>query len=453
MIMKVLLLLSAGAKQIFFQPRILFVVVLVVAFPVLLTAMLQQFLAVANDNYTTAARQRIGTLHDTSSALLRSSASTTLTLNVFIADVLGNNPDIEDMVVAKTTSEGIVLIASNSPDSVGGVVEDEAPYTRALAASGAPLAFEFYVSGIRYWDTTSSFVFNNERWFVVTRQSFEGFDTLVESREMVAYGILLLAFVFLFGLGYWLIRDIDYQTKYLFMKQRLDEQAQISNMIAHELRAPLTAMRGYASMISEKSQPGEKTYEHAMRITDATDRLVRLVSDFLEVARLQSGQLKIKIEPVLVADIITRTGEELRSLAEEKNLELQIAISGYENLTITSDGARLQQILTNITSNAIKYTPSGRVTIELHDSRKTIEIRVKDTGTGISAEDQKRLFAPFFRVQSTYTESVTGTGLGMWITKQLVERLQGTIGIESIKDVGTNVVVTLPKETEDTSQT
>lgn len=447
MITETLILLTNGAKQVLHQPRIMFVLLLVIVFPVLLTAMLQQFLLVASDNYSTAARQRIGTVHDATALLGQATNIDVTVINSYIKDMLTANQDIKEMVVAKQTDGGIVLVSSNDEQSIGGIVQDESPYTRALAVAGDPIAAEFFVKGERFWDTTSSFTHNNERWFVVTRQSFGNFDDVLFNREVIAYGVLGLAFIFLFGLGYWLIRDIDYKTKYQFIQQKLDEQGQISNMIAHELRSPLTAMRGYASMISEHTKEGEQIHEHATRITDATERLVRLVNDFLEVARLQSGQLAIVPAPVTLSKIITHACDELRPLAVEKNLELLADVVGTETLILMSDEARLHQILTNLTSNAIKYTPSGRVTVELRDTRRTVEIRVKDTGTGISADDQKKLFAPFFRVQSEYTSTVTGTGLGMWITKKLIERLGGTIGIESIKGVGTQIVVTFTKLT------
>jgi signal transduction histidine kinase len=100
------------------------------------------------------------------------------------------------------------------------------------------------------------------------------------------------------------------------------------------------------------------------------------------------------------------------------------------------------QILTNVVSNSLKYTPQGVVELQCSQQGKYVEIIVKDTGTGISAEDQKKLFAPFVRVGGVDQTVTTGTGLGMWITKQLVEILGGDIGVESIKGVGTHVVIT-----------
>jgi signal transduction histidine kinase len=111
-----------------------------------------------------------------------------------------------------------------------------------------------------------------------------------------------------------------------------------------------------------------------------------------------------------------------------------------------TDGKRLHQALTNLVSNAIKYTNKGTISLSLDDKYAYVEIRVKDTGMGISSDDQKKIFAPFFRVENEDVSKITGTGLGMWITKELIELMGATIGVESIKGVGTHVVITLPKE-------
>jgi signal transduction histidine kinase len=112
---------------------------------------------------------------------------------------------------------------------------------------------------------------------------------------------------------------------------------------------------------------------------------------------------------------------------------------------VNADGERLKQAITNILSNAIKYTPRGSITISLEQRSDRVELRVQDTGTGIGADEQKQLFAPFFRTKSADQSKTTGTGLGMWITKQLIEAMGGSIGVESIRGIGTHIVVTLQK--------
>jgi two-component system sensor histidine kinase EvgS len=136
--------------------------------------------------------------------------------------------------------------------------------------------------------------------------------------------------------------------------------------------------------------------------------------------------------------------EELRVSADEKGITLSTSGAASPH-RILADGKRLHQALTNLVSNAIKYTQHGGIEVALEEKPAAVEIRVKDSGMGISAEDQKQLFAPFFRVANDDVSKITGTGLGMWITKELIELMDGKIGVESIRGVGTHVVIQLKK--------
>jgi signal transduction histidine kinase len=167
------------------------------------------------------------------------------------------------------------------------------------------------------------------------------------------------------------------------------------------------------------------------------------VSDLLDVARIQSGKLKIEQGTIHLSGTIRSVIESLHPTAKEKQITLVID-DVYGNLAIPGDEKRFYQALTNLVNNAIKYTKEGTITISLMKHADRIELRVKDTGMGISSENQKNLFAPFFRVEGQETSMITGTGLGMWITKQLIDLMGGSIGVESIKGVGTHVVVTFP---------
>ena len=134
----------------------------------------------------------------------------------------------------------------------------------------------------------------------------------------------------------------------------------------------------------------------------------------------------------------------MQPAAQEKNISL-VADHIAKELFINVDEKRLHQAFTNLVSNSIKYTQAGTISIGMEERSDRVEIRVKDTGMGISAENQKNLFTPFFRVENTVVNQTVGTGLGMWITKQLIELMEGSIGVESIRGVGTHIVVTLPK--------
>jgi two-component system sensor histidine kinase EvgS len=214
------------------------------------------------------------------------------------------------------------------------------------------------------------------------------------------------------------------------------------NMTAHELRTPLTAIKGYASMIREDDTVASTHRSYAERIEESSNALITLISDLLDLARLQSGKLSFATERIDMVEVLLSTIELVRPLAQAKGLGLKTDFAHEVSHTVNADKKRMTQVFTNILSNSIKYTKEGNVTIGVNQVSKRLEIRVKDTGMGISADDQKRLFAPYFRVASVDVEKTTGTGLGMWITKRMIEEMGGTIDVESIKGVGTHIVLT-----------
>jgi signal transduction histidine kinase len=260
------------------------------------------------------------------------------------------------------------------------------------------------------------------------------------ARIQQAYIALTAIFAFLIALAYWFGRQIDWRKRHDILAEKMKERDLFTNMIAHEFRTPLTAIRGYSSFLAESQTISEKEKTFVDAVQQSTERLLALINDFLEVARIQSGKmalekLSIDIQPTIIAVI-----DALQPIAQEKNLSLtfhKLAVP----VMLTTDSKRLYQILQNLISNALKYTNEGSVEIALDISPRIVSIRIKDTGMGISAEDTQKLFAPFARVGGVESTKITGTGLGMWITKQMVEALNGTIVVESIKGVGTHVVV------------
>ena len=196
-------------------------------------------------------------------------------------------------------------------------------------------------------------------------------------------------------------------------------------------------------MMNESLKDPEQQ-KHAKRITDSAERLLTIVNDLLDVARIQSGKLAFQKENFDVSEVVIAVIDELHISAQEKNIILK-HIGTDTSHVVMGDRMRLHQAITNLVSNAIKYTKDGEIELSVAQKFNKVIVRVKDTGMGISAEDQKQLFAPFFRVKNDDVSQITGTGLGMWITKQLIELMGAKIGVESIKGVGTHIVVTLDK--------
>lgn len=207
---------------------------------------------------------------------------------------------------------------------------------------------------------------------------------------------------------------------------------------AHELRTPVTAIKGYLSMIlNEELDPVSEDVKQLLRqVTAANQRLVQLVEDLLQVARSDAGKLTIAIAPVAVGPVVETVLKELLPLAKDKQIELVYQASA-ELPQAEADADRLKEVLINLVGNAIKYTPNqGRVTISHEASAGLLMTRVTDTGIGMTAEEQLKLFEKFYRIKNADTAKISGTGLGLFIVKQIVEKMGGKIWASSEKGQG-----------------
>jgi signal transduction histidine kinase len=435
--------LKQGLKVMQVNTHLLLIVVLVFVFPLVFLLINQSFFDTAMNNINTAQKQRIGILHDSLAIMLgsRSSEISDLLPQSVIQSFSTENPDITEILVSKQTPEGFLIMQSLDATEIGTIDNDVHLYQTALGDPKQSLIFEYQIDGLRYWSGVRKITVNNETLFIVTGHSFRNLDSVMTARRQQSYLGFTLIFAFLMALAYWMARQIHWRSEAEQISKTLEERNLFTNVIAHEFRAPLTAINGYASFLAEsKNIKGDET-KYVENIQISTSRLLALVNDFLEVARIQSGKLNLKLEKVELEPVFFNVTETLKSTALEKGLTLAI-VKSRQQLFLHTDKDRLTQVLTNIVSNSIKYTDKGSVTVMAESNPVSLTIRIEDTGMGISADDQKKLFEAFMRVGGVENSKTVGTGLGMWITKQLVEHLGGTIGVESIKGVGTHVVLT-----------
>lgn len=406
----------------------------------------QQFLEVGRSNQDRLQKDRVGLMQDVFATLLEASDFNETLIQTQIDSLSALNPDITAFRIVTETNEGFVPIAALSADVIGVYEPDPELYRRASLSLDETVIFEFSATHGRLWQAFRTIRSQDgDVYFIFTEFDLSAIDSAFASKERDVLWSLLVVYVIFIAVAYWLIRQTDFRNLYLQSKQESETKDQFVNMIAHELRAPLTAIKGYSSLLEERLTD-EESILYSVRTRESAERLIAIVNDLLDVARIQSGKLAVEQEVVNVSAVVTAVIDELRISAEQKQISLtQVGTDTVHE--IQGDTKRLHQALTNLVSNAIKYTKEGTIELEVIDKPTEVELRVKDTGMGISAEDQQKLFAPFFRVKSDSVAHITGTGLGMWITKQLIELMGAKIGVESIKGVGTHVVVSLPKQT------
>ncbi len=437
---------TRGVQYLRSHPQLGFVLVLILVLPLLFLYSGQNFLDAGRANQERLQKDRVGLMHDAFASVMRASDFNPDIMQAELEKISSLNPDITNFAIISLTSGEPTVIAAVDRSLVGATTTYSDFMRHSAANSYDSLIYPLQTPEGRLWSTYRSLERTpGQFYFIYTEHSLVAIDNVFKANEQIAYVSLIYVYVFLMVLAYWHIRMTDYRYLYLAATKAIDTKDQFMNIMAHELRAPLTAMRGYASLIYESEAVPTEARTHATNINEATERLIAIVNDMLDVARIQSGKLAVSAESTDVTAVVNSVVNELHVSAAEKGIGLSVTAPEVP-LVITSDNKRLHQALTNLVSNAIKYTPQGSITLELKELYSKVEIRIKDTGTGISHEDQQKLFAPFFRVSDDSVKKITGSGLGMWITKQFIELMGGTVAVESIKGVGTHLVVQLPKQ-------
>lgn len=232
----------------------------------------------------------------------------------------------------------------------------------------------------------------------------------------------------------------------------------LANM-SHEIRTPLNSILGLDEIIIRESNE-EKTKIHAKRIKSAGNTLLSIINDILDLSKIESGKMELICVDYLPAMIIEDISNMTRVKAADKNLSMKINISKDFPSKLYGDEVRIRQIMLNLINNAIKYTPAGSITIDVdyemenrrnNDQTVKLTLKVSDTGMGIKPEDMGLLFESFRRLDEKKNRHFEGTGLGLALTKQFVELMGGTIGVESVYGEGTTFTVKINQKVVDST--
>jgi signal transduction histidine kinase len=366
-----------------------------------------------------------------------------------IDQIISQNQDIKEIKILKPGEGGDKnkIIASSDKEEVGKKSED----IKENLAEGIPegvAGVEADDKGERFWEVVKKAENSQGETFLIkTSLSLKRVDrAFQQSIERTYWAITLASLVLIL-----LVTNYIRLNKYVFMYNEIKELDKMKDdfvsMASHELKTPLTAINGYLEILEDSlaSKLGQEEKKYFKNIKNSSDRLRTLVNDILEVSRLEQGRISFEYSNVSAVEITQKVVDTLLPKAEEKKLKLYSenkTQTGEDKIKVDAD--RLEQILINLVGNSVKYTDEGEVKVVVSKEGKRLVMAVEDTGIGMSQDQVNNLFSKFYRVKSKETKKVSGTGLGLWITKQLTEQMKGKIFVESIKGKGSRFSVSFP---------
>jgi signal transduction histidine kinase len=341
--------------------------------------------------------------------------------------------------------------------------------------------FEAQMKGLvgngKYWQETSEgnesvlvsyspVNWYNQRWSVGLTSHDDAVDDIIFSVYVKLFTVAAISVLFIlfvssqvyFILLNWnksLETEVDKKTRELQQSNeslmnaniKLKELDRLKNeflsMVSHELKTPLTAMKTSSEFLLEDKCAPDVRKQLLSLIVRNVDRQARLVDDLLDISRIESRRMKFNMENVSLHEALDHSLENIRRFSESKGVEIELDMPPFLP-AVLADKDKLVQVFVNLLNNAVKFTPQGgKITVHAHESGANVEVIVRDTGIGIDPAYAKRIFDKFYQIDNTSTRAAGGCGLGLAITKGLLEGMDGSIRVESESGAGSKFIFTL----------
>ncbi len=294
-------------------------------------------------------------------------------------------------------------------------------------------------------------------WFLVGSLLF----VAQSSTTRIVAGVTLL---FTTVAGYYLVKSVKKEIKQREQIEELAQSLQIANerlkvldrmktefvsIASHQLRSPITAMRGYASMLADGSygKLPDKAVEVANKIVESGKYMAMSIEDYLNVSRIEAGNMKYEMSDFNLEEQTKKVVDELRPVAVKKGLLLMYKSDLTGSALVHADIGKIRQVIMNLIDNSMKYTPKGTITVSMYNDLKLkkVYVCIQDTGVGMSKETMGEVFDKFVRAKNANQINVTGTGLGLYVAKKMVTGMEGRVWAESEGEgMGSRFIVELP---------
>jgi signal transduction histidine kinase len=392
--------------------------------------------------------------------LIQDSLSDTDLLKRRLRQLKKEHADVTAIVILARSEEerNFRIIASTDVEDAGQKFsfQDSVSYPfRRTWSDQSATGYITNVNGERLWNVVKAIDRDDgERVGLVLFQvSLKEHDLFVQSAMRQVYAVALVSLMLVLGLIGIHVRLYGFAIRATKLEEVDRMKDDFISMASHELRSPLTVLRGYIDILKSgflakmPSVDSEEANRYLNNMEESVTRLNNLVEDILNVSRLEQNRLPIQMETIDLDPLLSKLVSQFALEAKQHGLTLS-----YEAIRlpmVRGDIDRVTQIVVNMLSNAIKYTPGGSVTVLTKETDDAILVTVADTGLGISAEGMKNLFSKFYRVKTEKTLKITGTGLGLWISREIARKMDGDITAESIEGVGSHFTLHLQKSVKE----
>lgn len=365
------------------------------------------------------------------------------------------NADISEIALYVSDSENnsYVRVVSTRQENEKDRKDDLIAQNARKFAASVDDAFA-YVSnyeGRRFWNVVKALktADGNVAGILMMSLSLSESDALVGKTIIQSYAISVGAAFVVLLLVFNHIRLFAYEIKARKLEETDKMKDDFISMASHELKSPLTAIAGYAELLSDNisgnntKETKEDQEKYLSNIGVSVKRLTALVEDLLNVSRIEQNRLPVSMQPINISSLVSEVVDEMKVSADKKGL---LITNSIQNISLASaDPERVKQIMINLISNAIKYTPKGSIDIKAKEDSDYVYAIVEDTGLGISSENMKQLFSKFYRIKTAQTENISGTGLGLWIAREISRKMGGDLIAESIEGVGSRFILKIKK--------
>lgn len=431
------------------KAQFLYSIILIILIPVIIVANALWQIRTANENMTKVLESKAVLVESVLGDSINEGLNNHLALQDKISKVANKNPEISEITVMTQNVNDFTVIASSNKQNIGLRLTSEDYTSSWLQNKTTTKLFTdtTKTSPSRFWQVTSVLQNSSNKNVALVNMTLSLQNIDATNKKNLNTSIIILA-VTIFLVLLLLINHFRF-FEYTILFKRLKEVDKMKDdfisIATHEMKTPMAAIKGYISMMFEglTGEYDQKTKLHLEKIYVNIQRLDLLLTETLDVSRLEQGRMQFNMQPCNISEIIQASISVLKDQADSKKITIkEIKVPNMPLVFV--DPERLRQVCDNLIGNAIKYTPKGGITISYEIKNGKLNTIIKDTGIGMSRHDRNSLFTQFYCIKNEKTVDIPGTGLGLWIAREIIRKMNGKICVESTENVGSTFTIQLP---------